>query len=295
MPRDPSIDAIIDSRSRSIGPFSVRRLLPSRVRRLVGPFVYLDHMGPVTFAPGNGADVLPHPHVGLATVTWLFEGELVHRDSLGSEQAIRPGELNWMTAGRGIVHSERTSPKLRQRGSTLHGLQIWVALPSSLEEAEPDFVHYPESVLPLVEYEGARVRVLAGQAFGAESPVKTASPLFYLDASIPAGSELPIANDHEERAAYIVDGAVTCGSERVEAGRLLVFTQSASVTLRADSNAHVVLFGGAPLDGTRHIFWNFVSSSKERVERAKQDWKSGRFPPIPGDADEFVPLPEWPG
>ncbi len=293
--QDPAIDAIIDARSRNIGAFRVRRLLPSRVRRLVGPFVYLDHMGPVTLAPGTGADVLPHPHIGLATVTWLFEGELVHRDSLGSQQTIRPGELNWMTAGRGIVHSERTSPQLREQGSTLHGLQIWVALPSSLEETEPAFDQYAGSLLPLIEHQGIRIRVLAGRALGAESPVKTPSPLFYLDVSMPAGSELAIPKDYEERAAYVAHGAVTCGSERAEAGRMLVFTQQASILLRAESTAHVVLFGGAAIDGPRHIFWNFVSSSKERIERAKQDWSSGSFAQIPGDADEFVPLPEWPG
>ncbi len=287
----PAIETMIDARSRSIGPFTVRRLLPSRARRLVGPFVYFDHMGPVTLAPGQGADVLPHPHIGLATVTWLFEGQLVHRDSLGSHQTIRPGELNWMTAGRGIVHSERTSLEQRRKGSTLHGLQLWVALPASAEETEPDFTHYPQSALPVVEHAGARIRVLAGKAFGAESPVRTASPLFYLDAMLPAGSELPVPSDYEERAVYVVDGSICCGQERAQAGRMLVFAPGTTATLRAESNAHVVLLGGAPV-GPRHIFWNFVSSSPERIERAKQDWKSNRFAPIPGDSDEFVPLPD---
>lgn len=291
-PSTPAIRTIIDARRRSIGAFTVQRLLPSRGQRLVGPFIYFDHMGPLSLAAGEGADVLPHPHIGLATVTWLFEGELVHRDSLGSHQVIRPGELNWMTAGSGIVHSERTPPALRARGSRLHGLQLWVALPKSQEEAEPQFTHHPTTALPVVERAGARIRVLAGRGFGAESPVRTASPLFYFDLAMPAGCELSVPDDHEERAAYVVDGVVRCGEERAEPGRMLVFAEGARATLRAESPAHVVLIGGAPIDGPRHIFWNFVSSSKERIERAKRDWKSGGFAYIPDDADELVPLPE---
>lgn len=287
----PAIDTIIDARSRRIGSFSVRRLLPSRLRRLVGPFVYFDHMGPLSLAPGEGADVLPHPHIGLATITWLFDGELVHRDSLGSNQVIRPGELNWMTAGRGIVHSERTPPELRRRGSALHGLQVWVALPTSHEEAEPAFTHYPANVLPLIDLEGARARVIAGRSFGAESPVRAASPLFYVDLEMQVGSELPVPNDYEERAAYVVDGAIHCGAERAESGRMLVFAAGAKATLRAESAARVGLLGGAPIDGPRHIFWNFVSSSQDRIDKAKREWREHRFAPIPGDAEEWVPLP----
>jgi len=287
-----AIDVVIDARSRSIGGFTVRRLLPSRARRLVGPFVYLDHMGPLTLAPGDGADVPPHPHIGLATVTWLLEGQLMHRDSLGSQQLIRPGDLNWMTAGSGVAHSERTPTPLRRGGSTLHGLQLWVALPRSHEESEPDFTHYPASKLQTFEHEGARVRVLAGRAFGRDSPVRTASPLFFVDLSVPAGGELSVPDDYAERAVYVVDGTIDCGPQRAESGRMLVLAEGAPVTIRAESDARLVMLGGAPLDGPRHIFWNFVSSSKERIERAKQDWKMGRFASIPGDDEERVPLPE---
>lgn len=287
------VDLVIDARARDIGAMTVQRLLPSRARRLVGPFVYLDHMGPLTLQPGEGSDVPPHPHIGLATVTWLFEGELIHRDSLGSQQVIQPGELNWMTAGSGIAHSERTPAALRQRGSTLHGLQLWVALPKSHEESAPDFFHYAASQLPTFEHRGARVRVLAGRAFGGQSPVRTASPLFFVELRAPAGCELLVPGDYTERAVYVVSGAIACGRQRAEPGRMLVFAESASVTLRAESDAHLIMLGGAPLgDGPRHIFWNFVSSSKERIERAKLDWKEGRFAPVPGDETERVPLPE---
>ena len=291
-PATPEVAAVIDARSRDLGGFAVGRVLPSAARRLVGPFIFFDHMGPADLAPGRGLDVRPHPHIGLATVTYLFEGEIVHRDSLGSHQPIRPGEVNWMTAGRGIVHSERTSPELRRTGSRAHGLQLWVALPLAQEETEPEFHHHPAQTLPSVEIAGARIRVLAGSAYGETSPVKTFSPLFYADVAVPGGCELSLPSEHEERAAYIVDGAVTCGSERGERGRMLVFAKGAEVVLRASADARIALIGGTPINGERHIWWNFVSSSEARIEQAKRDWKEGRFPKVPGDEAEFIPLPE---
>ncbi len=283
---------MIDARPRDLGGFTVGRVLPAAARKLIGPFIFFDHMGPAAFAPGRGIDVRPHPHIGLATVTYLFEGEIVHRDSLGSHQPIRPGDVNWMTAGRGIAHSERTGAEPRQSGSRLDGLQLWVALPLRHEETDPEFHHHPARDLPAVDIAGTRVRVLAGSAFGETSPVRTLSPLFYADAAIPAGGELPLANEHEERAAYIVSGTVECGNERAERGRMLVFAPGAPVTLRAVSDARVALIGGAPLDGERHIFWNFVSSSRERIEQAKRDWREGRFAKVPGDEQEFIPVPD---
>jgi redox-sensitive bicupin YhaK (pirin superfamily) len=291
-PSTPAIATIIDARPRDIDGFKVRRLLPSPARRLVGPFVFFDHMGPAGLAPGGGMDVRPHPHIGLATVTYLFEGGIVHRDSLGSHQRIRPGEINWMTAGCGIAHSERTGPELRRTGSRMNGLQLWVALPLAHEEADPEFHHHPADALPVLEREGARIRVLAGSAYGRTSPVRTFSPLFYVDVAMPAGCELPLPREHEERAAYVVEGAVGCGAERAEPGRMLVFVPGADVRLRTGTDSRIVLVGGAPIDGKRHIWWNFVSTSKERIERAKRDWKDGRFPRVPGDEVEFVPLPE---
>ncbi|MFW5876618.1 MAG: pirin family protein [Myxococcota bacterium] len=290
-PDKPSIATIIDARPRDLGGFRVGRLLPSRARRQVGPFTFFDHMGPAVLAPGGGLDVPPHPHIGLATVTYLFEGEILHRDSLGSHQPIRPGDINWMTAGRGIAHSERTPAELRTTGFRVDGLQLWVALPLADEETAPAFHHHPADTLPALEREGARLRVLAGTAYGETSPVRTFSPLFYVDAALPAGCALPLPHEHEERAAYVTHGSVTCGAERAQPGRMLVFTPGADAVLRAESDARVVLVGGAPMDGPRHIWWNFVSSSKERIEQAKRDWKERRFPEVPGDAG-FVPLPE---
>jgi redox-sensitive bicupin YhaK (pirin superfamily) len=259
---------------------------------MVGPFVFFDHFGPAAFAPGEGMTVRPHPHIGLATVTYLFEGEIIHRDSLGSEQAIRPGDINWMTAGRGIVHSERTHPDRRKQGSPLHGLQLWVALPTAHEEVEPSFHHHPAVTMPERKWGGIDLRIMAGSAYDMTSPVACLSPLFYVDATLPAESELPLPVEHEERAVYVVEGAVRCGGERAEVGRMLVLPKGATVAVRAEQSARVVLVGGAPLDGERHIEWNFVSSSKERILRAKRDWKEGRFPKVPGDESEFIPLPE---
>lgn len=290
-PGTPQLVSVIDARSHDLGGFTVGRVLPSGARKLIGPFIFFDHMGPAAFAPGRGIDVRPHPHIGLATVTYLFEGEIVHRDSLGSDQPIRPGDVNWMTAGRGITHSERTGAQPRQAGSRLNGLQLWVALPRSHEETDPDFHHHPARDLPSGDIGDAHIRVLAGNAFGRTSPVRTFSPLFYVDAAVPAGGELPLPDEHEERAAYVVSGTIECGQERAERGRMLVFTPGMPATLRAVSDARVALIGGAPIDGERHIFWNFVSSSQARIEQAKRDWREGRFSKVPGDEQEFIPLP----
>ena len=267
-------------------------MLPSAALRMVGPFTFFDQMGAVVFGQGQGLDVRPHPHIGLATVTYLFEGEILHRDSLGFHQPIRPGDINWMNAGRGIVHSERTPQEHRQNGSRLHGLQLWVALPLAHEEASPSFHHHPGATLPEWDHGGVRLRVLAGTAYEMTSPVETLSPLFYVDAVMSAGSELALPVGHEERAIYVVEGALGCGAERAGAGRMLVFAKEAKVVLRAELATRIVLLGGAPLDGKRYIDWNFVSSSKERLERAKRDWKEGRFPKVPGDDLELMPLPE---
>jgi redox-sensitive bicupin YhaK (pirin superfamily) len=286
-----TIEIVIEARHRAVSGFSVRRSLPTLHRRSVGPFVFIDHFGPIAFPPGNGMDVLPHPHIGLATVTYLFEGEIEHRDNIGSHQRIRPGDLNWMTAARGIAHSERLTDRARREGGRSHGLQIWVALPTSKEELPPTFAHHPKESLPTLRRENANLTIVAGQAYGATSPVEVSSPLFYVDAKITAG-ELTIPGDHEERAAYVVDGDVICDGRTFGSGNLIVFHPEKEATLRTMSEAHVMLIGGAPLDGKRYMWWNFVSSSQERIERAKRDWKEGRFEKVVGDETDFVPLPD---
>jgi redox-sensitive bicupin YhaK (pirin superfamily) len=239
-------------------------------------------------------DVRPHPHIELATVTYLFEGEIVHKDSLGSDQAIRPGDLNWMTAGRGIVHSERSGPEARRLGPALHGIQSWVALPTAQELVEPSFQHVPAKELPEFDLEGSIVRVIAGSAYGEESPVRVLSPLFYADARLDAGAELalPSPDEHADRAAYVVEGSVECSGDILEAGTLGVVRAGEEAAVRALATSRVLLLGGAPLDGERHIWWNFVSSSNERIEEAKRCWKERAFPVVPGDETEFVPLPD---
>ena len=275
------------------GGFFVTRLLPQIARRSIGPFVFFDYFGPVDFAPGKGVDVRPHPHIGLATVTYLFDGAQMHRDTLGSVQEITPGDVNWMTAGRGIAHSERTGAALRARGHRLHGIQTWVGLPGADEEAPPAFQHFARAQLPEREDKGVTMRLIAGEAFGVTSPVKVFSPIFYADARFTPGGALRYANDHQERAFFVVEGEVQTGESQVHGpGAMLMLDKDEEVTLYADAPARVMLFGGAPLDGTRHIWWNFVSSSKDRIERAKQEWKDGKFGLIPGDDKEFIPLPE---
>ena len=282
---------VLDGKPRDLGGFTVRRVLPSLQRRRVGPFVFLDHMGPFDVAPGKAVQVRPHPHIGLATVTYLFAGEIVHRDSLGSEQTILPGAVNWMTAGRGVVHSERTSEDALRRGGLEHGLQCWVGLPTEDEECTPRFAHYEASTIPEVTHDGVELRVVVGTAYGSTSPVQVSSPTLFVDARLAAGQTLepPAA---PELAAYVVLGAVTCDDVRFTEGTMLVFRDGERPVLHAEEKSRVVLVGGTPLDGERYLFWNFVSSSKARLERAKRDWKEGRFPKVPGDDVEFIPLPE---
>jgi redox-sensitive bicupin YhaK (pirin superfamily) len=287
----PGLDLVVTARTRDLGGFEVRRLVPSMQRRAIGPFVFWDQMGPATFAPGRGIDVRPHPHIGLATVTYLFAGEILHRDSLGVVQPIRPGAVNWMTAGRGITHSERTPDGPRAAGSPLAGIQAWVALPRSEEECEPSFVHHGADALPIRERDGATVRVLVGAYDGVASPVRPASPMFYLDAQLEPGAALTLPAEHAERAIHVAEGRITLASDEFTAGSLLVFHAGDAIPIRARERARVLLFGGAPLDGPRHLWWNFVSSSKARIEQAKADWKAGRFAAVPGET-EHIPLPE---
>ena len=288
------VETVVVPRSRDIGGFEVRRVLPSSQRRMVGPFVFFDQMGPVAFRAGQGMDVRPHPHIGLATVTYLFEGTIIHRDSLGSVEAIRPGDINWMTAGRGIVHSERSDSELRKSPDRLHGLQLWVALPKAHEETEPDFTHYPGGTLPTTEGDGVTARLMAGAAMGLTSPVKTFSDLFYLDVALADGAKLALDAEHEERAAYVLDGAVEIEGSTFEPGQLLVFAPRRQIVITASGPTNLVILGGEPLDGPRHLWWNFVSSSAERIEQAKRDWANDRFGlPVPGES-EFIPLPDMP-
>jgi redox-sensitive bicupin YhaK (pirin superfamily) len=287
----PELELVIRARPRDLGGFHVRRSLPSPARRLIGPFVFFDHMGPALFPIGSGIDVRPHPHIGLATVTYLFEGEIFHRDSLGNAQAIRPGDVNWMVAGRGIAHSERSAPERRKAEQHLHGIQAWVALPQSHEEDAPAFYHHASASLPQQSRAGVELRLIAGTGFGLRSPVAVASPTLYADLQLAAAAEQTFPAEHAERAFYVAIGELECAGQLFREGDLVVLKPGASVSLRARTAARVMLLGGAPLDGERHVFWNFVSSSNERIERAKADWRERRFPLVPGDEIEFTPLP----
>lgn len=294
---ESALDVVVVPRTHDLGDgFSVRRALPSRERRMVGPFVFLDEMGPHRFHAGQGLDVRPHPHIGLATVTYLLEGEILHRDSLGTVQSIRPGEVNWMTAGKGIVHSERTAAELRPQGPVLSGLQCWVALPRKAEETDPSFLHYKAAELPVVEGEGATARIISGSFFGKASPVPVASSMFYVDLVLQPGARLSIPAEYPEQAMYVVQGSLDLGRDgRFDAGQLVVLKPGATVTLSAGSSVtRVMLLGGEPMDGPRYLHWNFVSSSEERIEQAKEDWKAQAFPKVP-DETEFIPLPDTPG
>lgn len=279
------------------GGFKVRRALPSRERRMVGPFVFLDQMGPHVFDAGRGLDVRPHPHIGLATVTYLFDGEILHRDSLGSTQAIRPGEVNWMTAGKGIVHSERTDSILRQGASNLFGLQCWVALPTRHEETEPAFAHIEAGALPFIEGEGVSARVVAGSYWGKRAPVDTLSSMFYVDLRLAPGARIGMPPEYPEQALYIVAGRLDLGRDGLfEAGQLVVLKPGAHVVLAAagPGETRVMLLGGEPMDGPRYLSWNFVASSEERIAQARRDWQAGAFAQVPGET-EFIPLPEQKG
>ncbi|MGA9867389.1 MAG: pirin family protein [Acetobacteraceae bacterium] len=287
------VDLVIVPRAHDLGGFEVRRALPATERQMVGPFIFFDQMGPGEFLVGHGLDVRPHPHIGLATVTYLFDGSILHRDSLGSQQPIIPGDVNWMTAGSGIAHSERTAATLRTQANRLFGIQSWVALPKATEEVPAAFVHHPAATLPLLDDGGTRLRLIAGEGWGARSPVKTSSPMVYADATLMPGAALPLPDQHEERGAYVVGGSVEVAGTAFDAGRMLVFRAGDRVSMRAGSDgARLLMLGGAAMDGPRYIFWNFVSSSRERIEQAKADWRAGRFGKVPGDEKEFIPLPE---
>ncbi|WP_421787095.1 pirin family protein [Hyphobacterium sp.] len=293
------IELTISGRAKDLGGFSVRRLIPVAKKRLVGPFIFFDHMGPATFEPGKGIDVRPHPHIGLATVTYLFDGEMDHRDTIGIHQTIRPGDVNWMTAGRGIVHSERTGEAARAAGHHLHGIQTWVALPVEHEEAEPSFHHHTATELPEIERDGVRMRLILGEAYGETSPVKVFSPIFYLHVESDAGSIFKLTDEHEERAVYVVSGEVEIDGLLFGEGEMIVLDNEASIGIRTVKDAVLMLCGGASLPGERHIFWNFVSSRKDRIEQAKHDWQSSADAgfensvfALPSDESEHIPLPD---
>ena len=289
MPTQPQL---IEGRRHDLGDgFAVRRLLPTLAARHVGPLVFFDHMGPADFAAGKGMDVRPHPHIGLATVTWLFEGAIRHRDSLGSLADIRPGAVNWMTAGRGIVHSERTPPDERRDGQRLHGIQLWVALPQADAEVAPAFHHHDAGALPRIERPGAELVLIAGNAYGQRSPVRVYAPMYFVEAQLQAGAQLPLPHDHAEHGVYVVEGAVEWDGLAVGAECMAVRKDTPAGSLRASVASRLMLFGGAPLDGERHLWWNFVASTRERLEQAKADWAAGRFGVVPGDDQEFIPLP----
>ena len=287
------LERIVVPKEHDLGGFSVRRVLPTTRKRSVGGFIFFDEMGPAEFPPGQGIDVRPHPHIRLETVTYLFEGEILHRDSLGNELVIKPGAMNWMTAGKGIVHSERTRSELCASGQRLHGLQLWVALPKPHELADPTFTHYPaEKFASVSPTPGCSVRVLLGEAFGVRSAVKTLSPLLYLDVQLEKDTEVQIPASEEERAIYPVRGALNLGDSVVEQSTLGVLRAGATPSVQARTPCRFVVLGGAPLDGRRTMYWNFVSSDPSAIEQAKDDWREGRFGTIPGDDKEFIPLPE---
>jgi redox-sensitive bicupin YhaK (pirin superfamily) len=284
------IATLLKPNARDIGGLLVQRLLPSHPTQMVGPFIFFDHFGPVQFPPGRGIDVRPHPHIGLATVTYLFDGGQVHRDSLGNVQAIVPGDVNWMTAGSGIVHSERSGPSDRAAGHLLHGLQTWVALPKSHEQVEPSFSHHPKASLPQISHPGAVMRLLAGTAFGQRAPTPTFSPMIYLAVDMDAGAAVELPPEHEERGVYVVDGNALIGGESVPAGRLAVLTPWTTLRIEAPAATRLVVLGGAKMDGERIIWWNFVASAKELIDAASERWREQAYPPVPGET-EFIPLP----
>ncbi len=287
-----AIETIIVPRLRDVGAFTVRRALPASQRQMVGPFIFLDHVGPGEVISSEKFDVRPHPHIGLATVTYLIEGAIVHRDSVGSVQPIQPGDVNWMTAGKGIAHSERGPEDLRGKQIKVHGFQTWVALPKPSEEASPTFFHHGKADLPMITGDGATVRLAVGSLYGARAPVATFSEMFFADVTLEGGARIPLDASHEERAAYLAEGTVEIGGDTFEPGRLVVFKPGEGMTIAAKTPARLILLGGEPMDGPRHIWWNFVSSSKERIDAAKADWQAGRFDKVFGDEKDFIPLPD---
>ncbi len=292
------IETVIVPRSRDLGGFEVRRALPAPKRQMVGPFIFFDQFGPAEFVTGEGLDVRPHPHIGLATVTYLYEGSIRHRDSLGFNEEIRPGAVNWMIAGKGITHSERTPDDVRaQDNAPLFGIQTWVALPDDDEETDPAFEHQPKEALPFLEGEGKQVRLILGSLYGERAPVKTFSDMFYADAVLETGARLPLTNEHEDRGIYVVSGEIEIAGQKFEAGRMMVFRPGDEITMTAVKPSRLILLGGETLNGPRYIWWNFVASSQEKIEAAKQawregDWQNGRFHLPPEDDKEFIPAPD---
>ncbi len=286
-----SIKMLIVPRAVDLGGMEVRRALPSTKRQMVGPFIFFDQMGPAEFLTDQGIDVRPHPHINLATVTYLFEGEIRHRDSLGTDIAIRPGAVNWMMAGRGIVHSERTGEERRRTGQRLFGIQTWVALPEDAEERDPAFIHHGDRELPVVSDHGVEARLIAGEWLGASSPLETLSETLYADVQLRAGHHVPVDPDAEERAIYTISGTIGIAGQRFGPNQLLVLRPGDAITVAADEDARFMLFGGAPMGGPRYIWWNFVSSRPERIEQAREEWRQGRFQTVPGDEADFIPLP----
>ncbi|MFH5774364.1 pirin family protein [Paracoccus sp. NGMCC 1.201697] len=292
-----SIETLIIPRARDLGGFEVRRALPAPKRQMVGPFIFFDQMGPAEFLTGGGIDVRPHPHIGLATVTYLYKGEFHHRDSTGADQMVYPGEVNWMIAGNGVTHSERTSDEMRTRPGSLFGIQTWVALPEHAEDSDASFEHHGREALPFIDEGGKQVRLILGSAYGATAPVKTFTETFYADAVLAAGAKLPLPDNHEDRGVYVSEGSVTIAGDTFEAGRMMVFRPGDRITLTAgEHGARLMVLGGETLNGPRYISWNFVASSQERIDAAKEawrqgDWAHGRFQLPPGDDAEFIPLP----
>ena len=285
-----AIELLIEPAEKDLGEFTVRRALPDKRRQRIGPFIFFDHMGPAEFPPGTGVNVRSHPHIGLATITFLFEGEILHRDSLGYVQAIRPGEINWMTAGKGIVHSEKVSPELLASGQKLHGLQTWVALPIEHEETEPRFEHYSADGIPVLEQQGAKITVVIGTAYGKTSPVQAASETLYVEIKLEPGASINLP-EAEELGVYVVAGSIELDGQAISDGVLAVLKNGASASVSASGGAHLMICGGDTLEGERIVWWNFVSSSRVRLDQAKLDWKEGKFDDVPGESD-FIPLPE---
>ncbi|SMO64457.1 pirin family protein [Paracoccus laeviglucosivorans] len=293
-----TIETLIIPRARDLGGFEVRRALPAPKRQMVGPFIFFDQMGPAEFLTGGGIDVRPHPHIGLATVTYLYKGEFHHRDSTGADQMVYPGEVNWMIAGNGVTHSERTSDEMRRKPGALFGIQTWVALPESAEDTNATFEHYGKEDLPFLNEGGKQVRLILGSAWGKTAPVKTFTETFYADVVLAAGAKIPLPDNHEDRGVYVTSGSIVVAGETFEAGRMMVFRPGDRISVTAGSEgARLMLLGGETLNGPRYISWNFVASSQERIDAAKVawragDWKHGRFRLPPGDNSEFIPLPD---
>lgn len=285
------IELVIDARPANIGTAQVRRILPFRMKRMVGPFIFLDHMGPESLGPGKLSDIASHPHIGLATVTYLYEGDLIHRDSLGSEQRIRPGEINWMTAGSGIAHSERTPNELKQTQRTLHGLQAWVALPNDKEDTHPTFYHHEKAELPLITSDKSEIRVLVGEAFGKISPVEVFSPTIYLDIRLNNGGTFEFPLNSNEAGLYVVSGEIQVEEKRYSSGQMIVFTPGSTIFAVSTEDSSLALLGGSPLNEEKHIWWNFVASTKEKIELAKTAWRDRSFPQVIVE-EEYIPLPE---